>query len=142
MNLSPNFTLAELTITQQRGFDNTPSEVVVARLRTLAASLEKVKTILGGVAVLVNSAYRSPAVNKAVGSKPTSAHVQGWAADIIAPRFGTPFEVATILAAKLDAFDQIIFEGTWVHLSIDPRNRRQVLTMRGGRYLPGLQERA
>lgn len=141
MNLSPNFTLAELTITQQRGLDNTPSEVVLARLRTLAEHLEKVKAILGGVPILVNSAYRSPAVNKAVGSKPTSAHIQGWAADFIAPRFGTPFQVATALARDLKAFDQLIYEGTWIHLSIDPRFRGQVLTMRGGKYLPGLQEK-
>lgn len=137
MNLSPHFTLEELTATSHKALDNTPSAVVVARLKTLASALEDARALLGHP-IHVNSAYRSPAVNKAVGSKPTSAHIQGWAADIICPSFGSPLQVAERLASGLRGWDQIIYEGTWVHLSIDPRNRKQVLTLRGRSYIEGI----
>lgn len=139
MQLSKHFTLAELTVTQQRRLDNTPSEVIVARLKQTAERMEEVRKLLGGNPIIVTSGYRSPAVNKAVGSKPGSAHTQGWAVDFICPRYGTPLQICEQLGAKLPSFDQLIWEQTWVHISFDPRNRRQILTMRGGRYFPGLE---
>lgn len=138
MKLSPHFSLEELTTTSHKDLDNTPSEVVVARLKTLASRLETVRDILGGHPIHINSAYRSPKVNKAVGSKPTSAHIQGWAVDFVVPEFGTPAQIARKLVGTLDAWDQIIYEGTWVHLSIDPRNRRQILTYGNGKYRQGI----
>ena len=74
MNLSPNFTLEELThseIAERNGLDNTPNEDVKANLTRLARFLEEVRRVLGRP-IMVNSAYRSPQVNTAVGSKPVS----------------------------------------------------------------------
>lgn len=130
MNLSPHFTLAELTISDvaaRRGIDNTPPATVLANLRYTAQGLELVREVLG-CPVIVNSGYRSPAVNRAVGGSAMSAHCDGFAADIIAPLAGAPLEVARKLRDSGIAFDQLIHEGTWVHLSFAPRMRRQVLT--------------
>ena len=87
MKLSPNFTLAELTQSEtaaRLGLDNTPSKDVEANLVRLARMLEDVRRILSRP-IMVNSAYRSPEVNKAIGSKPTSQHCIGCAADIRVP---------------------------------------------------------
>jgi len=128
--MSPNFTLAELTHSDaavRRGLDNSPDDEAIANLRKLAATLEEVRSLLG-VPIVISSGYRAPAVNKAVGGSSTSAHCRGLAADFIAPGFGTPQEVARAIRDSGIKFDQLIYEGTWVHLSIDPKMRRQVLT--------------
>ena len=130
MNLSPNFTLEELTHSEigiRKGIDNTPPADIVANLSELALTLEKVRYLLG-VPMHINSAYRSPKVNAAVGGSSTSAHMTGQAADFTAPAFGTPQEIAIEIAASDIEFDQLIFEGAWVHLSIRGDMRRQVLT--------------
>ena len=81
--LTPHFTLDELTHTDHRDLDNTPNESEIANLRRLADFLEQVKVVLGGKPIMVNSAFRSKAVNDAVGSKDTSQHRIGCAADKI-----------------------------------------------------------
>lgn len=130
MNLSDHFTLEELVhsdVAARRGIDNTPPADVLPHLSTLAQALEKVRKVLGAP-MIVSSGYRSPTVNRAVGGSSVSAHCLGYAADFIAPAFGTPQEVARAIKGAGIAFDQLIYEGTWVHLSVDPRNRGQVLT--------------
>ena len=116
--LSLHFTLEELTITDHREFSNEPNESETENLKRLAAFLEQVKTVLGGKPVMVNSAFRSKAVNDAVGSKDTSQHRIGCAADIRVPGM-TPDEVVkTIIASGLN-YDQIIREfDRWTHISI------------------------
>jgi putative chitinase len=140
--LSPHFSLEELTITET-GIDNTPDASMEANLVTLAVFLEKVRVVLGGNPIIVNSAYRSPAVNAAVGGVPNDAHEKGDAADITAPAFGTPFEVAQALDAAMTAgklgVDQLIYEQTWVHVSRDPQLRGERLTLVGpGAYTTGI----
>lgn len=118
MNLSKNFTLAELTHTDHRKFDNTPNDSEIANLKRLAAFLETVKTALGNKPVIVNSAFRSKKVNNAVGSKDTSQHRIGCAADIRVPGMKPDEVVRAIIAAKLP-FDQVIREfDAWTHVSI------------------------
>lgn len=85
MNLSPHFTLEELTFTEHRQFDNTPNDNELANLVRLADFLEQVKTLLDGKPIMINSAFRSEQVNAAVGSKDTSQHRRGCAADIRVP---------------------------------------------------------
>ena len=118
MNLSKHFTLAELTHTDHRLLDNTPNEGEIENLRRLADFLELVKTQLGGKPVLVNSAFRSAAVNAAVGSSDKSQHRLGCAADIRIPGM-TPDEVVrSVMTAGLP-YDQIIREfDAWTHISI------------------------
>jgi hypothetical protein len=118
MNLTPHFTLEELTHTDHRTLDNTPNEAELANLQRLAEFLEKVKHELYDRPIIVNSAFRSKAVNDAVGSKDTSQHRLGCAADIRVPGM-TPDEVVkAIIAAKLP-FDQLIREfDRWTHISV------------------------
>jgi uncharacterized protein YcbK (DUF882 family) len=121
MNLSPHFTLDELTHTDHRQFDNTPNATEMANLVRLAAFLEDVKTVLGGKPVMINSAFRCKAVNDAVGSRDTSQHRIGCAADIRVPGM-TPDEVVKAVRAAGLGYDQVIREfDRWTHISI-PNN--------------------
>ena len=125
--MTPHFTLAELTHTDHRSLDNTPNAAELANLKRLAEFLETVKTTLGGKPIMINSAFRSKAVNDAVGSKDTSQHRQGLAADFRVPGMAPDAVVRAIISAKLP-FDQIIREyDSWTHISIADKPRRQAL---------------
>jgi len=116
--LTPHFTLAELTVTDHRTLDNTPDAAALANLQRLAEFLEKVKELLRFKPVMVTSAYRSKAVNDAVGSKDTSQHRLGCAADIRVPGMTPDAVVRAVLASQLP-YDQIIREyDAWTHISI------------------------
>lgn len=130
-NLSPHFTLEELTHTDHREFDNTPNESELANLKRLAAFLEEVKVVIGGKPVMVNSAFRSKAVNDAVGSKDTSQHRIGCAADIRVPGMTPDQVVKAVIASNLN-YDQVIREfDRWTHISIpnteNAKPRKQAL---------------
>ena len=123
--MTPHFTLAELTHTDHRSLDNTPNAAELANLKRLAEFLETVKTTLGGKAVMISSAYRSKAVNDAVGSRDTSSHRLGLACDFRVPGMAPDAVVRALL--KLP-FDQIIREfDAWTHISISEKPRRQAL---------------
>jgi hypothetical protein len=125
--VTPHFTLAELTATSHRQFDNTPNEKELANLQKLAEFLEQVKTLLDGKPIMINSAFRSKQVNDAVGSKDTSQHRLGYAADFRVPGM-TPDAVVKALVASDLPFDQVIREfDAWTHVSISPYPRRQAL---------------
>ena len=125
--MTPHFTLAELTHTDHRSLDNTPNTQELANLQRLAEFLETVKSALGGKPIMINSAFRSKAVNDAVGSKDTSQHRQGLAADFRVPGMAPDAVVRAIISAKLP-FDQIIREyDAWTHISIADKPRRQAL---------------
>ena len=127
MNLTEHFTLEELTTTSHRQFDNTPNDAEMANLVLLAEFLEKVKTLLDGKPIMVNSAFRSKAVNDSVGSKDTSQHRLGYAADFKVPGM-TPDAVVRALVASDLHYDQVIREfDAWTHVSISPSPRRQAL---------------
>ena len=121
MQLSEHFSLEELTHTDHREFDNTPNEQELENLKRLSLFLEEVKKLLGGKAIMVNSAFRSEQVNAAVGSKNTSQHRKGCAADIRVPNM-TPDEVVQAIINSDLQYDQCIREfDRWTHLSI-PNN--------------------
>ena len=137
MQLSQHFTLAELSSSDtaaRHGLDNTPPEDVVANLKKLAELLEKVRNLFNAP-ITINSGYRSPEVNALVGSKPTSQHCKGEAADIRVPGH-TPLEVCYAIKAAQLQYDQCILEfynsatGTgWTHISVSSNPRRQDLTI-------------
>jgi zinc D-Ala-D-Ala carboxypeptidase len=137
MQLTPHFSLAELTVTNQK-IDNTPSKEVIEVLRTTAFYMEKVREILGNVAITINSGYRSPDVNRVVGGTSNSSHTYGYAVDFTA--YGhTPLTISNILSKSNLKFDQLIYEKTWVHISFDPRMRGNILTLKGkGKYVKGI----
>ena len=128
--LSEHFSLEELTFTDHREFNNTPNKQELANLVRLAAFLELVRDLVRQP-LNINSAFRCKQVNDAVGSKDTSQHRLGCAADLRVPGM-TPNEVVqAIIRAELQ-FDQIIREfDRWTHVSItntaDSKPRRQAL---------------
>jgi hypothetical protein len=139
MNLSPSFTLDELTHTDHREFDNTPNDEEMANLVRLAEFLEQVKEVIGGKPIIVNSAFRCAEVNKAVGSSDKSQHRRGCAADIRVPGM-TPDEVVSAIMASGLPYDQVIREfDRWTHVSIpneeghDPRNMALIIDKAGTR---------
>ena len=137
--LTEHFTLEELTHTDHREFDNTPNEAEKANLERLAAFLEEVKTVLGGKPIMINSAFRCKQVNDAVGSKDTSQHRIGCAADIRVPNM-TPDEVVQAVIASGIGYDQIIREfDRWTHISVpshagdNPRRQALIIDKQGTR---------
>ena len=127
MNLTEHFTLEELTATSHRQFDNTPNDAEMANLVLLAEFLEQVKAALDNKPVMINSAFRSKQVNDSVGSKDTSQHRTGCAADFKVPGMVPDAVVRAIIAAGLP-YDQIIREfDAWTHISISDKPRRQAL---------------
>ena len=138
-NLTPHFTLAELTVTSHRQFDNTPNADEIANLTRLALFLELVKAKLSGKPIMVNSAFRSKQVNDADGSKDTSQHRLGCAADIRIPGM-TPNEVVEAIRGFGLYYDQIIREfDSWTHVSIPntpgllPRRQALIIDKTGTR---------
>ena len=136
MQLSKHFSLEELTHTDHRLLDNTPNRDEKANLVLLANFLEQVKQVLGGKPILVNSAYRSKAVNDAVGSRDSSQHRTGCAADIRVPGM-TPDEVVKAIVASDLAYDQVIREfDRWTHVSVAvavPRKSALIIDKTGTR---------
>jgi hypothetical protein len=139
MNLSPHFTLEELTHTDHRELDNTPNQNEISNLQRLANFLEEVKTALGGKPIMVNSAFRSKQVNDAVGSKDSSQHRIGCAVDIRVPGL-TPDEVVRAIIASGLPYDQIIREfDRWTHISVpniagaEPRKQALIIDKAGTR---------
>jgi zinc D-Ala-D-Ala carboxypeptidase len=152
MKLSPNFSLAEMTKSEtasRRGMDNIPNQEQITNMQVLAVNvLQKVRDHYGR-GVHVNSGFRHPDVNAAVGGSRTSDHTRGMAADIEIPGVANA-DLAEWIQQNLD-FTQLILEfytpgipdSGWVHVSYDPANlKKQSLTaMReNGKtvYKPGL----
>jgi hypothetical protein len=152
MNLSANFSLHELTKSEtalRMGFDNTPGEAETEALRLLCEKVLQPVRDHYGKGVKVNSGFRSPESNSAVGGSKTSDHCKGQAADIEIP--GVPnAELAQWIMDNLE-YTQLILEfytpgipdSGWVHVSYDPDNlKKQELTAMkvAGKtqYVPGL----
>jgi zinc D-Ala-D-Ala carboxypeptidase len=141
MNLSPNFTLEELTASEtamRNGLDNTPGPVAYQNLVRLANFLEEVRKVLGKP-IMINSAYRGPEVNKHVGGSKNSQHMVGCAADIRVPGMSPDAVCKAIIASELQ-YDQLIREfDSWTHISIPneenstPRGQTLIIDRAGTR---------
>jgi putative chitinase len=139
MNLTLHFTLEELTFTDHREFDNTPNEQELENLKRLSLFLEEVKKLLGGKAIMVNSAFRSAEVNRAVKSTDKSQHRLGCACDFRVPNM-TPDEVVQAIINSDLQYDQVIREfDRWTHVSIPntvdnkPRKMALIIDKQGTR---------
>lgn len=147
--MTPHFTLAELTASEtaeRHGIDNTPTPEHLENLQRLAEFLETVKAALGGKSVMINSAYRGPAVNEKVGGSKSSQHMIGCAADIRIPSMNPDQVCRAIIEAGLP-FDQLIREfydptkaaGGWTHVSVTntpgstPRKQALIIDKTGTR---------
>lgn len=150
MQLTEHFTLEELTASEtadRAGIDNSVPEELMPNIRALAAGLEQVRLALQEKPIHVNSGYRCLALNlKLPGSSKTSKHMSALAADIICPKFGTPYEVCHAIAASGIVTDQIIHEfGKWCHVSFAAPGvapRRELLTIASAKtgYVEGINE--
>lgn len=141
MKLTSNFSLEELTVSEiaeRKGLDNTPNATEIANLMRTAALLEQVRSLINKP-IIVNSAFRSKAVNDAVGSKDTSQHRIGCAADIRVPGM-TPKQVVQACMDANVPYDQIIEEfSSWTHISVPnsastaPRRQALIIDRNGTR---------
>lgn len=134
MRLTEHFTLEELTDSQvatRRRIDNTPPPRVIENLRRVAEVLEQVRSLVKRP-IVISSGYRSPALNVAVGGARKSAHVNGLAADINAMGVSAK-DLAQMIAVSEIEFDQLIHEGTWVHIGLsEGKLRHQISTAHFG----------
>lgn len=134
MKLSAHFSLEEFTISSKAlsmGIKNDPTPPHLDNLKRLAERMEAVRALFNKP-IEITSAYRNPQVNAAVGGVPTSAHAVGHAADFHVDGM-TDLEVAKRIRDSGLKFDQLIYEKSrCVHISFDPRLRRQVLRQPGG----------
>ena len=142
IRLSEHFSLAEMTRTSVKGVSNTPSAQVIGNLRHLCNEwLEELRDEWnarygdGDDPILINSGYRSQAVNRAVGGVTTSNHLTGCAADIRVSGIEQLLRYATILLDLSDEngtdFDELLLErkgnSMWLHFAVRPTgNRRKV----------------
>jgi len=137
-NLSAHFTLAEATLSQtaaRLGLENDPDLNVVRNMKTAALGMELVRLELGGLPININSWYRSPEVNKAVGSKPTSSHVTGFAIDFTCPKYGSPRKIVEAIKASNIKYQQLILEfpeSGWVHISFNGLKRETLIIDKNG----------
>ena len=141
MKLTENFSLEEMTVSEigaRKGLDNTPNATEIANLMRTALLLEQVRALLKKP-IIINSAFRSKAVNDAVGSKDTSQHRIGCAADIRVPGM-TPKEVVETIMKTDIGYDQLIREfDSWTHISVPdmpsrpPRKQALIIDRQGTR---------
>ena len=139
MRLSEHFTLAELCKTST-GLKNEPNEAQVTNLKRLCGWLERLRQRYNNTPIIINSGYRSPQVNKAVGGAPNSNHVTGCAVDIRVGGIEQALRYAVILLDIADEgreeFDELLMErnakGTyWLHFAVRPEgNRRKIVFLR------------
>lgn len=134
--LSAHFTLEEaiLSPTASRlGIDNDPPLEVVQAMKQAALGMELVRMELNSLPIHINSWYRCPDLNKAVGSKPTSAHLTGFAVDFTCPGYGSPQQIVKALLTSNIRFQQIIWEfGSWVHIAFNGQKRQALVIDQSG----------
>lgn len=139
MRLSDHFTLLEFTRSDNAArlnIDNAPPLAIEQNLVKLAGLMEQVRALLGGHAIGISSGYRCSSLNKAIGSRPSSKHVQGLACDFRCDDYGSPVEIVKTIQSSQIEFDQCILEffnpvngNGWVHIGLGRDMRRQVLTI-------------
>ena len=139
---SKYFTLPELLrsrVAEKNGISNMPDELASTRLAETAIAMDLIRSLLG-TPIRVTSAYRSPALNKAINGSKTSAHCLGYAVDFVVDD-QTPYQVCLKILKSDIRFDQLIHEfGSWTHISFDPRFRMQTLTIADKKYVEGIRE--
>ena len=137
---SPNFSMDELTHSDtaaRHGIDNTPNDNQKENLYKLAMEMEDVRELLNNKPIFISSGYRCLALNKLLGSKKTSSHIKGLAADFTCRQFGTPNEIVFALINSSIPYDQVILEyNGWVHISFcedqeTPRRQALIINKQG-----------
>jgi zinc D-Ala-D-Ala carboxypeptidase len=148
LQFAPNFPLSELVASskaRELGIVNGPPLSVLPRLAATSWMLQRIRDELG-VSMNVTSSFRNPVLNKAVGGSSTSDHLDGDAADFVAPAFGTPTQIAERLAPLVSVLEigQIILEGVkgkqWVHVGtqVPAKAVNRIITITDAGTVPGI----
>ena len=130
MKISEHFDWEDVTrssAAMRLGINNALPQDYRSNAETAATGMERIRGVLD-FPIFVDSWYRCAELNSALRGSLTSDHVQAYAVDFVCPRFGTPKEVCLEILKHDLAFNQLIYEGTWIHISFAPALRRQVLT--------------
>ena len=143
MRLSEHFSLEEMTRSQtasRHGIINKPNDIQLENLKTLAKGMELVRIKLDSLPIIVSSGFRCEALNDILGSKRTSQHIRGLAADFTCDRYAHVTRVFEVIAESSIPFDQLILEyDAWVHISFpeegtEPRRQVLVIDREGARF--------
>ena len=143
MNLTPHFTLAEFerSATANRlGVSNKMNDTQLVAAKALCSEILEVIRAHYKAAIVITSGYRSPVVNKAVGGSSSSQHCKGEAADFTVVGKSVESVFSDIKHGKIKGlrFDQVIHEGTWIHISYRKnRLRGECLIFKNGKYQKG-----
>ena len=137
--LSAHFGLDEAVFSQtaaRLGIPNDPPLATAVNMKQAALGMELVRLELGGLPININSWYRSPDLNHAIKSKPTSDHITGFAIDFTCPKFGTPVQIVQAIKASNIQYQQLILEfpenGGWVHISFNGQKRQTLVIDKAG----------
>lgn len=147
--ITDHFSWQEAFITTHRTIDNVFSDdQILVNIARTAVKMEKVREIIGAP-ITVNSWFRCPELNAAVGGAKNSDHMIGCAVDFICPTYGLPLDVAKKLIhnKSLVGFKQLIMEHTWVHISWEaipgtPAKLEVLSLLEGGKYAAGLTDKS
>ena len=135
MQLSEHFTLSEMTrsdTAERNHIDNIPSQEVIDNLRALCRNVLEPARVAFGAPIYITSGYRCPALNTAVGGKPTSQHLLGEAADLQVRGVKNLRKLYNAIKEH-GVFDQLLYEtnktgAKWIHVSYTSyNNRRQAI---------------
>lgn len=130
MKITEHFTYEELTRSfegERNGLNNQPPDSVMPNIKRCAEMMENVRSLLKKP-IQIHSCYRSSSVNKLIGGKPTSQHLQGLAVDFVCAEFGTPAEVAKAIISSGIYFGKLLYEyDSWIHLQ--PGTEKKVFTI-------------
>ena len=130
MQLTEHFTLSEFVRSEtatNRHIDNTPTPEVIDNLRALCRNVLEPARVAFGAPIYITSGYRCPALNKAVGGKPTSQHLRGEAADLQVRGVENLRKLYNVIKSR-GMFDQLLFESNgatkWIHVSYKASGNR------------------
>lgn len=142
MKLSPNFWLHEFTRSQtaaRHGIDNTPNDIQLEHLKILAKGMESVRTALDNMPIIITSGFRCQDLNDRLGSKRTSYHLLGLAADFVCNRYASVDRVFAVIHESDIQYQQLIREyDSWVHIAFpkpgeDPKRQSLIIDNEGTR---------
>ena len=163
MQLTEHFTLEEFVVSNtamRLGIDNTASDEITINLIVVANEMEKIRTFLGDKSIRINSGYRCEELEKVLCAKDfggwcsrhgkdketawpeyfaNKGHPKGFCADFVCPDFGTPTDIVAALRKTDLVYDQLILEGTWVHVSFAPAARMMAMSATFDNGVPSYQ---
>ena len=134
--VSAHFSIDEVCHSQtaaRLGIDNSLPIELLPNVKKAALGMELVRLALNSNMCIVSSWYRCPELNKAVGSRPNSAHRSGFAIDFTCPTAGKPEQIVRALIKSDVPYQQIILEfDSWVHIAFNGNDRQALIIDRNG----------